>query len=71
MAKAKNPRRITVAGEHIGRALSPKELLAVATAVRAATTSANASDRKTLKLAFAKLRAAEKWKALNAKTRSM
>jgi hypothetical protein len=71
MVKAKNPRQIVNAGVLIGRALSPKELMAVAAAVKVAKNTADDDeDFKTLTLAFAKLRAAEKWKALDAKNRS-
>jgi hypothetical protein len=68
MAKAKNPRRIVNAGSLIARALSSKELLAVAGAVKVAKNIADSDEEfRTLTLAFAKLRAAEKWMALNAK----
>jgi hypothetical protein len=65
MPKA-NPRKIVNAGARIGRAFSPKELLAVAAAVNAAKAKASASDLKTLNLALAKLRKGFDWKAQNA-----
>jgi hypothetical protein len=70
MAPKKNPRAIGGgSGELIGKALAPRELRAVAQAVLTATDSnADADERKALKRAFAKLRAAHDWQAKNVKT---
>ncbi len=68
MTKKKNPRQIVNAGELIGRALSTRELVAVASAVLAAqrTVSSEGDYGRSLSLAMAKLRKAYDYKGLKA-----
>lgn len=68
----KNKRSVVNAGAGLGAALSPREILALAKAARQLIENTeDVTERRALKLAMAKLRAAVQWKALHTKSRPL
>ena len=68
----KNKRSVVNAGAALGAALSPREILVLAKAAGQLIESTDdATERRALKLAFAKLRAAVRWTAIHTKSRPL